>query len=65
MNDRTKLILALNQVENIAKLIIGNQWEGFFSSHLIPLKFELERQISLLTPPTTIPYNTGDVSNNQ
>jgi hypothetical protein len=46
MNQKTKLILALTQVENIAKLVEGNQWEGFFSSHLIPLKYELERQLS-------------------
>lgn len=47
MSPETKLILALEQVENIAKLVEGNQWEGFFSSHLFPLKFELERQLAL------------------
>ena len=48
MNDKTKLILALTQVENIAKLVEGNQWEGFFASHLFPLKFEIERQLSCI-----------------
>lgn len=48
MNDKTKLILALTQVENIAKLVEGNQWEGFFSSHLFLLKFEIERQLSCI-----------------
>ena len=47
MTDKTKLILALTQVDNIGKLVEGNQWEGFFSSHLIPLKYELERQLAL------------------
>ena len=45
MNNKTKLLLALQQVENIAKLVQENQWEGFFSSHLLPIKFELERQL--------------------
>ncbi len=48
MNQKTKLILALTQIENLAKLIEGNQWEGFFSSHLIPLKYEIERQLSCI-----------------
>ena len=47
MNNKTKLLLALQQVENIAKLVQKNQWEGFFSSHLLPIKFELERQLVL------------------
>jgi hypothetical protein len=47
MNDKTKLLLALQQVENIAKLVQGNGYEGFFSSHLLPIKFELERQLVL------------------
>ena len=48
MNDKTKLILMLTQVENIAKLVEGNQWEGVFSSHLIPMKYEIERQLSCI-----------------
>jgi hypothetical protein len=49
MNSKTKLILALQQIENIRELVKGNQWEGFFSSHLLPLKYEFERQLNLLT----------------
>ena len=48
MTDKTKLILALTQVENIASLVEGNQWEGFFTSHLIPLKYEIERQLGCI-----------------
>jgi hypothetical protein len=33
------------QVENIAKLVEGNMYEGFMSSHLLPLKYEMIRQI--------------------
>lgn len=49
MDPQTKIVLALSQVHNISKLIEGNQWEGFFSSHLLPVKYELERQLSCLT----------------
>jgi hypothetical protein len=48
MTDKVNLILALTQVENIAKLVEGNMYEGFMSSHLLPLKYEFERQLSLL-----------------
>ena len=47
MTSRQNLILAHIQIENIAKLLAGNQYEGFMSSHLLPIKFELERQLSL------------------
>lgn len=48
MNDKTKIILALMQIENISNLMQGNQWQGFMSSHLIPMKCELERQLSCI-----------------
>jgi hypothetical protein len=47
MEKRVKLILALQQIDNISHLVAGNQYEGFVSSHLIPLKFEFERQLHL------------------
>ncbi len=46
MNNKTKLILALMQVENISSLMEGNEWEQFINSKLIGLKVELERQLS-------------------
>jgi hypothetical protein len=49
MDKKTKLILALQQIENVTELVKDNQWEGFFSSHLLPVKYEIERQISCLT----------------
>jgi len=49
MDQKTKLILALQQVENIAELLKDGPYYGFFSSHLLPIKFEVERQLSLLT----------------
>ncbi len=47
MNERFKLILALMQVESLSKILENNEWEQFFVSHLIPIKIELERQLSL------------------
>ena len=47
VTSKENLILAHIQIENIAKLLAGNQYEGFMASHLLPLKFELERQLVL------------------
>lgn len=49
MNRETKLIFALMQVENISNLISEGPYAGFFSSHLLPIKYEIERQLSCLT----------------
>ena len=51
MNDKTKLILALMQVDNISNLMKDNEWEQFMVSHLIPLKVEMERQLTNLNRP--------------
>ena len=49
MDQKTKLILALQQTENIFELLKDGQYAGFFSSHLLPIKFEIERQLNCLT----------------
>ena len=49
MDSKTKLILAQIQVENLHKLLNDGQYAGFFSSHLLPIKFEIERQLNCLT----------------
>lgn len=49
MDQKTKLILAQMQVENIYALLKDGQYAGFFSSHLYPIKFEIERQLANLT----------------
>jgi len=49
LSQKTKLILALQQVENIHNLLQDGQYAGFFSSHLYPIKFEIERQLAILT----------------
>jgi hypothetical protein len=47
MTSKIDLILSLQQIENISKLMRGNKYERFVTSHLLPIKFELERQIAL------------------
>jgi len=49
MDSKTKLILAQIQVENLHNLLKDGQYAGFFSSHLIPIRFEIERQLCNLT----------------
>jgi len=49
MDQKSKLILALIQVENISNLMRENVYGGFMTSHLLPLRYEFERQLVLLT----------------
>jgi hypothetical protein len=48
MDDKTKFILALLQIENISNLMKDNEYEHFMVSHLIPLVVEIKRQLSNL-----------------
>lgn len=59
MNKQSKLILALMQVDNISKLMEGNAWEHFTKTHLLPLKFEFERQLALEKHVETLGKGTG------
>jgi len=49
MNDKIKLILALQQIENVYELLKGGQYAGFFTSHLLPVKYEIQRQLTNLS----------------
>jgi hypothetical protein len=46
MNSQTKLLLALQQIDNLTKLLDGNEYQEFLYSHLISLNTELKRQLS-------------------
>jgi hypothetical protein len=48
MKDEMKILLALDQLENVMNLVKGNQWEIFFSRNLIPVRIELRRQLTCL-----------------
>jgi hypothetical protein len=48
MDDKIKFLLALMQIENISNLMKDNEYEQFIVSHLMPLKVEIQRQLSNL-----------------
>jgi hypothetical protein len=52
MNETSKLLFALQQTENIIKLMQGNEYERFFNSHLSPVIYELNRQLTNETNST-------------
>jgi hypothetical protein len=54
MNDQLKIILTLQQINNITELLRGNEYERFLYGHLISVRVELERQLTNLTHHSTI-----------
>lgn len=46
MDEKTKLILARQQINNLVELLKGNEYEKFFYSKLIGIDVELTRQLS-------------------
>lgn len=46
MDQKIKLLLALDQIDNLTKLLEANEYEQYFVSHLIPIQFELKRQLT-------------------
>tara|TARA_R100001463_G_scaffold34091_1_gene75197 strand:- start:613 stop:813 length:201 start_codon:yes stop_codon:yes gene_type:complete len=49
MTELEKLSIALNQIDNVTNLLADNEWKNFLYQHLIPIKYEIQRQQSLLT----------------
>lgn len=54
MDQKTKLLLVLQQIDNITSLIQGSEYEFFMRSHLISVQIELERQLTNLSHSTKI-----------
>jgi len=52
MTEQQKVTRALSQVNDLTTLLEDNKWKNFLYSHLIPLKYELQRQQGLLTNQT-------------
>ena len=46
MNDKTKIIFALMQIDNLTNLLKDNEYQKFLYSHLISVQVELNRQLS-------------------
>jgi len=54
MNQTSKILFALQQTENIIKLMQGNEYEKFFTSQLSPVLYELQRQLTNAQISTTM-----------
>lgn len=54
MTEEYKLEVSLQLVEELSNLIEGNEYEQFFNQHLIPVKVELERQLTNLQSQSKI-----------
>lgn len=54
MDQKSKLLFALMQLENIASLVQGNEYEQFINSHLISIDVELKRQLTNLNHSSKI-----------
>jgi hypothetical protein len=46
MSEQTKLLLALQQIDNLTQLFSGNEYQEFLWSKLISVEVELKRQLS-------------------
>ena len=54
MNEQTKLILALMQIDNLTSLITGNEYQQFLYGHLVSVRVELQRQLTNLSHSSKI-----------
>lgn len=54
MNQESKFILALQQIDNLTSLLQGNEYQFFLYSHLSSLQVELQRQLTNLKSSSTI-----------
>ena len=55
MTNKEQIILAQIQIDNLLNLTKDLQYQGFLTSHLLPVRYELQRQLHLLT--STQNYN--------
>jgi hypothetical protein len=54
MNTKTRLLLALSQVEGISKLMKDNESEHYLNTFLTPVNAELNRQLTNLKQSSKI-----------
>jgi len=48
VNKKYKLILAIQQVDNLISMSDGLDYDQYLKNNLYPVKYELQRQFSLL-----------------
>lgn len=51
MNEETKLLLALYQVEGIIELTKDNEYKEYIFRHMNPVYWEIKRQLTNLQQP--------------
>ena len=54
MDEKSKLLFALQQVKGISKLMKHNEYESYILSYLTPIHAELNRQLTNLTQSSKI-----------
>jgi hypothetical protein len=54
MSEELKLLLALQQIDNLTSLVEGNEYQQFLCSHLINIQVELQRQLTNIQHSTKI-----------
>lgn len=54
MNSEQKLEVSLQHIDDLFQLVQDNEYEKFLVSHLFPMKFELERQLTNLLHSTKV-----------
>ena len=54
MNQETKLVLGIHQIENLLTLLQGNDYQKHLYYHLISVQVELQRQLTNLNHSSKI-----------
>jgi len=54
LNQETKLILGLQQIENLNALIVDNEYQKYLHLHLTIIQVELQRQLTNLKHSSTM-----------
>jgi hypothetical protein len=54
MDQKIKLLLALDQIDNLTSLFEGNEYQSFLYSHLISIQTEIRRQLTNLSSSATL-----------
>ena len=54
MTEEMKMVLGIHQIENLTSLLEGNEYQQYLYSHLLPIKYELQRQLTNLNHSSKI-----------
>lgn len=57
MTSEAQLVSALIYVDNLTETLKDNEWKTYIYSHLLPIKFELQRQLTNMQQQSTMNTN--------